>query len=176
MMNPGFLRKWLMVVAGTLALALCPWSGVFCQGMSAEGAEHHNQQGLAYFQKGFYEHAPKSQAAEAERNYGLAVREFKAAIAQDAAYAEAHRNLARVYFVQKNFAGAAQEYRRVTELASHDLDAYVNLALALLELNRTDQAIQALEEAKTHTAEPGVLQTLDGYIAKVRDHQGKEVR
>ena len=137
---------------------------------------YHNQRGMEYFKKGFYDHAPKNQAAEAERNYGFAIKEFKAAISRDSSYTEAHRNLARVYYVQKNFDGAAEEYKKVTELAPGDLDAYVNLALALIELKRLDEAIQALENAKDQTSDPKALNTLDTYIAKVRAHQAKEVR
>jgi Flp pilus assembly protein TadD len=73
--------------------------------------------------------------------------------------------------VQKNFAGAAEEYRRVTELAPADLDAHINLALALIELNRDDEAIKALENAKGQTSDPKALATLDDYISKVRNHR-----
>ena len=104
------------------------------------------------------------------------MQEFKAAIARDSAYADAHRNLARVYYIQKNFAGAAEEYQRVTELAPGDLDAYVNLALAMIELKRPDAAIRALENAKTRTSDPQALETLDAYITKVRAYQGEAVR
>jgi len=78
--------------------------------------------------------------------------------------------------VQKNFDGAAAEYKKVTELAPGDLDAYVNLALALIELKRLDEAIQALENAKQQTPDTRALDALDTYISKVRAHQAKEVK
>jgi tetratricopeptide (TPR) repeat protein len=169
-------KRLLTVVAATLILAFLFLPGAFCQDRGAGEAGYHNQRGMDYFKKGFYDHAPKSQVAESERNYGLAIQEFKAAIARDSSYTEAHRNLGRVYYVQKNFDGAAGEYKRVTELAPGDLDAYVNLALALIELKRLDEAIQALENAKQQTSDTRALDTLDTYISKVRAHQAKEVK
>ena len=171
-----FLRRFVAVVAGTVILVLLSLTEAFSQDIGSGEAGFHNQQGMEYFKKGFYDHAPKNQAGEAERNYGLAVKEFKAAIAGDFSNAEAHRNLARVYYVQKNFAGAAEEYQRVAELAPNDLDAYVNLALTLIELKRPEEAIQALEDAKGQTSDSKALETLDSYIAKVRGYSGKEVR
>ena len=176
MVKPVFRERLLAVIAGTVILALVSVPGAFCQVRSVGEAGYHNQQGMEYFKKGFYDHAPKNQVAESEQNYGFAIKEFRAAISRDPSYTEAHRNLARVYYVQKNFDGAAQEYKRVTELAPNDLDAYVNLALALVELKRLDEAIQTLENAKQQTSDAKVLDTLDTYIAKVRAHQAKEVR
>ena len=176
MMRPVFLVRFLAVIAATVMLAFFSVPRAFCQDRSVDEAGFHNRQGMEYFKKGFYDHAPKNQAAEAERNYGLAVKEFKAAISRDFSFAEAHRNLARVYYVQKNFDGATEEYKRVTELAPGDLDAYVNLALALIELKRPAEAIEVLENAKGHACDPKVLETLDSYIDKVRTHQEKEVR
>ena len=176
MIKPVFLERLLEVIAATGILVFLSLPGAFCQDISAGEACLHNQQGMVYFKKGFYDHAPKNQAADAERNYGLAVKEFKAAILRDFSYTEAHRNLARVYYVQKNFDGAAEEYKRVTELAPGDLDAYVNLALALLELKRPAEAIQVLENAKGHACDPKALETLDSYIEKIRTHQDNEVR
>jgi tetratricopeptide (TPR) repeat protein len=176
MMRPVFLVRLLAVIAPAVMLAFFSVPRAFCQERSVDEAGVHNRQGMEYFKKGFYDHTPKNQDAEAERNYGLAVKEFKAAISKDSSFAEAHRNLARVYYVQKNFDGAAEEYKRVTELAPSDLDAHVNLALALIELKRPAEAIQVLENAKGHARDPKVLETLDSYIDKVRTHQENEVR
>jgi tetratricopeptide (TPR) repeat protein len=176
MVKPVFREGLLALIIGTVILAFLSPPGAFCQDRGAGEAGYHNQRGVEYFKKGFYDHAPKNQVAESEMNYGLAIKEFQAAISRDSSYTDAHRNLARVYYVQKNFDGAAEEYKRVTELAPSDLDAYVNLALALIELKRPDEAIQALENAKQQTSDPKALDTLDTYIAKVRAHAGKEVR
>jgi tetratricopeptide (TPR) repeat protein len=176
MVKSLFSGRFLLLLAVSMIMVFSFTSGAFCQTTGADEASFHNQRGMEYFKKGFYDHAPKNQFGEAERNYELAVKEFQAAITRDSSNIEAHRNLARLYHVQRNFTGAADEYQKVAELAPNDLDAYVNLALALLELKRSDDAIQALEDAKTHTSDPKALETLDSYLAKVRAYQGKEVR
>jgi tetratricopeptide (TPR) repeat protein len=171
-----FIKSLLAIIAGTVILAFFPLLGAFSQEQGEGHPGYYNQRGMEYFNKGFYDHGPKNQKLEADRNYGLAVKEFRAAIAKDPSYTEAHRNLARVYFLQKKFDGAAEEYQRVTELAPDELDAYVNLALALIELKRLDQAIQALEKAKRQTSDPKAMMTLDSYLSKVRAYQAQEVR
>ncbi len=176
MKKPLFLEKVLAGIAGVVIVLLIFVPGALCQESGADEANIHNQQGMEYFKKGFYDHTPRHQDAEAERNYGFAVKEFTAAISKDPSSAEAHRNLARVYHIQKNFAGAAEEYKRVTELDSGDLDAYVNCALASVELKRFDEAIQLLKDAKGQTSDPKALELLDSYIDKVSAHQAKEVR
>ena len=144
--KPVFHGKMLAVAAGILVFMFLSVPVGFCQTDGVGGADYHNQQGIAYFKQGFYHHTPKNQAADAERNYGLAVKEFQAAIAEDPFFTDAHRNLARLYYVKKNFDQAAKEYKRVTELSPSDLDAYVNLALSLVELGKFDEALQALEK------------------------------
>ena len=176
MVRPVFRETFLAVIAGTVMLVLLFSPPALCHDGDVGEAGYHNQRGTEYFKKGFYDQAPKKQAADAERNYGFAIKEFRAAISRDPSYTEAHRNLARVYYVQKNFDGAAQEYKRVTELAPSDLDAYVNLALALIELKRLDEAIETLENAQQQTSDTRALDTLDTYISKVRAHQAKEVK
>lgn len=168
-------KKLPTLIAVTFAFVFLSLTDAYCQDTGADDAGYHNRQGMEYFKKGFYDHAPKHQDAEADKNFGFAVKEFLAAITKDSSSTEAHRNLARVYYVQKNFAGAAEEYKRVTELAPGDLDAYVNCALANIELNRFDEAIQLLKNAKTQTYDPKALETLDSYIAKATA-QAKGVR
>lgn len=176
MVKPEFLARVLAILACTVIFALASLPGAFCQETVAEETASHNQRGLEYFSKGYYEHSPKNQRAEVEKNYGLAVNAFKAAIAKDPSHPAAHRNLARVYFLQKNFDGAVKEYQTVVALDPDDLDAYVNLALACLELKKLDAAIQALEDAKGQTSDPKALETLDSYLAKVRAYQAETVR
>ena len=148
-----------------LFLVLSTGSSSMC---GAQGsASPHNEQGLRYFKKGFYEHAPHNRHQEADRNYELAVSEFKKAIAANDNDVAAHRNLARVYHVQQKYALSAAEYKRVTELSPEDLEAYVNLAVAYSHLHRYDEAIEQLELAKTKTNDPAAIGKLNGYIEKV---------
>jgi len=176
MVKSLFPRRFLSILAGSMIMVFSFTSGAFCQAAGADEASFHNQRGMEYFKKGFYDHAPKNQLGAAERNYELAVKEFQTAIARDSSNIEAHRNLARLYHVQRNFTDAADEYQKVTVLAPNDLDSYINLALALIELKRIDDAIRALEDAKMHTSDPKALETLDSYLTKVRVYQGKEVK
>lgn len=176
MVKPGFHTRVLAVLACTAIVASISLPGAFCQETTAGEAASRNQRGLEYFSKGYYEHAPKNQSAEVEKNYELAVKEFKAAIARDPSHSAAHRNLARVYFLQKNFDGAVKEYQTVVALVPDDLDAYVNLALAFLELKKPDEAIRALEDAKGQTSDPKTLGTLDSYLAKIRAFQPETAR
>jgi tetratricopeptide (TPR) repeat protein len=169
-------RRLLAVMGIAVIFTILSIPAAFCQINKAGEAEYHNQQGMTYFKKGFYDHAPKNQVADTERNYGLAIREFKAALESDPFHIDAHRNLARVYYVKKDFNSAAGEYRRVTELLPGDIDAYVILALSLTKLRRFDEAIEALESGKQHTSDPEVLNKLDTYIAKIVAHQAGEVK
>jgi tetratricopeptide (TPR) repeat protein len=168
-------KKLLAVIAWVLVIFFlsAPWA--FSQARGLSRADDHNQRGMEYFNKGFYDHSPKQQAVEAERNYGLALKEFLAAISADPLHPEAHKNLARLYYLKKNFDNAALMYQRVTELDPGDLDTYVNLALALIELKRFNEAVQALEKAKTQTSDPKALEKLDTYISRILAHQAKEV-
>jgi tetratricopeptide (TPR) repeat protein len=171
-----FRERLLAAIAGTVMLVLLFLPAALCHGGDVGEASYHNQRGMEYFEKGFCDHMPKKQVADAERNYGFAIREFRAAISRDTSFTDAHRNLARVYYVQKNFQGAAEEYRAVTELVPGDLDAYINRALALVELKRLGEAIQTLEDAKQRTPDPKARDTLDGYIAKAKALQVEGVR
>ena len=154
-----------------LVVLLVTASPARCAEQPEQDAAHHNQVGLEYFNKGFYDHTPRLQVQESGHQYRAAEDAFKRAIAADPFFVDAHRNLARLYHVQKNFPGAADEYKKVTELAPSDVDTYVNLALAYVESGRHDDAIDALEKAKSHTSDPKARDTLNRYIDNVRKHR-----
>ena len=100
---------------------------------------------------------------------GLAVMEFQKAISASPKNAEAHRNLARLYYVRKQYPQAAHSYGTLTVLEPHNIDTYVQLALCYTRLNQFDEAIRELEIAKTKTDDPGVITKLDKYIRKIMD-------
>jgi len=137
---------------------------------SAKESEH-NRKGLAYYNAAFYQHLPHGKQREADNSFELAITEFRQAITSNPNYADAHRNLARVYFVQKNFQQAADAYRTVTLLKPEDIDAFVLLALSYTEINKFPEAIEALQAAKTHTSDQGVVGKLDGYIEKIGERK-----
>ena len=155
------------IVGVLLALLLLFAGGPFSVCQAQGGGSSHNDNGLKYFKKGFYEYAPHNKHQEANQYYEMAVSEFRKAIAENEGNAAAHRNLARVYHVQKKYALSAAEYKRVTELNPQDVDAYVNLAVAYTHLNRFDEAREQLELAKTKTNDPVAIGKLNGYIEKL---------
>jgi tetratricopeptide (TPR) repeat protein len=126
-----------------------------------------HERGVAHFERGFYEFLPRGRAAEAAGEFDLAVREFKQALELDPTRAQTHRALARVYRVQERYLLAAEHYQKVTELTPHDIDAYVFAADALAEAGRLEDAGNMLQRAKTMTADPGALKSLDGLLEKL---------
>jgi tetratricopeptide (TPR) repeat protein len=134
-------------------------------------ANFHVQKGLEFYNKGFYEFAPKSQQEEARQNYDLAASEFQKAISANPSSEEAHRNLARVYYVQKKFEDAAREYKKVTELNPSDIDSHVLLALTLTKIDKFDEAIAELQNAKNRTTDENILEKLNGYIQKIEQNR-----
>jgi tetratricopeptide (TPR) repeat protein len=146
----------------------CLVSLVGAQGKNdSAGEAYHIQKGMEYYNKGFYQSAAKRQQEEAKQNYELAISEFKMAISVNPDSEVAHRNLARVFYVQKNFEEAAREYKKVTELNPYDIDAHVVLALTLTKMKRFEEAIAQLQDAKTWTTDDKILEKLDGYIQKL---------
>jgi len=130
-----------------------------------------NHKGLDYYNEAFYRHIPNGQKSEADRYFEMAAQEVKGAIALNPKYAEAHRNLARLYYVRKQYPEAAEAYRGLTLLDPEDLDSYVQLALTYTHMNRYPEAIQQLEMAKSHTTNREVIGKLDSYIQKAREHK-----
>ena len=91
-----------------------------------------------------------------------------AALLINESYVEAHRHLARVYYVQNNFSEAAEQYKKVTELAPGDIDAYLNLASSYERMKRYSEAIEQLEKAKTLSSEKKVVDKINGLIVKLQ--------
>jgi tetratricopeptide (TPR) repeat protein len=167
------MSKKLLVylAAGIVSLALSV-SFVGAQGNDDSANEgYYIQRGLEYYKKGFYEFAPKGKQEEARQSYELATSELKKAIYVNPNSEEAHRNLARVYYVQKNFAEAAKEYKKVTQLNPYDIDSRVVLALALTKVKNFEEAMAELQDAKAWTSDEKILEKLDGYIRKLEENR-----
>jgi tetratricopeptide (TPR) repeat protein len=125
------------------------------------------ERGRAHFEAGFYRLTPKHRAAEAAREYALAVRSFRQAIAADPENEAAYRHLARVYAVQRRPAEAAAAYKKVIALNPGDVDVYLFAALYLAESQRYGEAIKILWSAKGYTEDKAALRKIDGYIGKI---------
>jgi len=132
---------------------------------------YYNKNGMSYFNKGYYKLIPKNKKGEALQNYELAIKEFKKAIAINKNYVQAHRNLARVYYVQKKYLKAAEQYKKVTDLEPSDIDIYIMIALAYTKIQRHAEAIEQLKIAKTFTADETVIQKLDGYVEQLEQEE-----
>jgi len=163
----------LFLFLGMLVFAITSVSTVAQAGPpDGKGIEaYHNQKGLEYYHKGFNDLTPKKKDREVEQNYQQAIAEFEKAVAANPDYVEAHRNLARVYYVKKDYQRAAEQYKKVTMLDPTDVDSYVNLSLACMKLNRYDDAIQELENAKAQTSDGSVIKKLDEYIQKIQQNR-----
>jgi tetratricopeptide (TPR) repeat protein len=169
-----YRRCRLLFIFLVLLIFVLTFASASAQNESPESQKkgaYHNQKGLEYFKKGFYDLAPNKKDKEAEQYYQQAIAEFKQAIDANPEYEEAHRNLARVYFIKKDFEKAAEQYKKVVTLRPSDIDAHVNLALSYLALDKYDDAIQALENAKSETSDESVIKKLDGYIQKIQQNR-----
>lgn len=136
-------------------------------GSVSSGVAYHNQQGLRHFKKGFYELTPQQRKEEASQEYRLAIQAFKKALSINPDDAEALRNLARVYAVQKDFLLAAEHYVKLTELDPNDLDAYLGAASAYERAQRYDDARAQIETVKNKTTDPEIIEKLDGYLEEI---------
>ncbi|MBN2372823.1 tetratricopeptide repeat protein [bacterium] len=144
-----------------------PSEGCASQGIAKDEA-YYNETGLGYFNKGFYELMPRGKREEASQLFEQAIAAFKEAISLNENYVEAHRNLARVFYVQKRFSEAAESYKKVAELTPNDIDTYLKIASAYTKLNNHSEAIEQLEKAKGLAIDQTVIDKLDNYIKKIK--------
>ena len=140
-------------------------------GKNTPSESYHNEKGLSHFKNGFYNLTPKKQKEEASIEYELAIQEFSKALAINPDSAEVHRSLARVYYVQKKYLKAAEHYKKLTNLDPYDIDSYLYTASALEKARKYDEAITELEIAKHKTANPQIIEKLDGYIGKIEQRR-----
>jgi len=160
----------LVATAGSAFFVFSTYEHGESQGTTQDEA-YYNERGMSYFNEGFYNLTPKGREAEASQAYEKAITALKEAIAINENYVDAHRNLARVYYMQKRFSEAAQEYERVTALAPYDIDVYVKLASAYAKLHQYSEAIEQLEKAKTFTSENVVLNRLNDFIKRLEQKE-----
>ena len=141
------------------------------QALSQEIAQDevfYNEQGLSFFNQGYYTSLPQGRSQEADQLFEQAIAAFKRSIAIKETYADAHRNLARVYYVQKRFAEAALEYERLIELMPEDIDIYVKLATAYANQGKDPEAIDVLERAKEVASDERVVILLNEFIQRLQ--------
>jgi tetratricopeptide (TPR) repeat protein len=168
MRKHGVLIPFILTLLFFLILPAAAAAG----GEETHGAAWFNSEGLSHFNRGYYEELPAGKEAAAEESFRMAREAFQKAVALDDGFVEAHRNLGRLYGIQKKYELAAEEYRKVVDLEPGNVDAYLPLASALDRLGRVDEALDILKRAKSATADPLVLKHLDGLIEKLEADRG----
>lgn len=126
-----------------------------------------NGRGLSHFKQGYYELIPQGRGAEAQQEMARAEEAFRRAIEINPDFVDAHRNLARLYYLQEKFDQAAAEYAQVIRLAPEDVDTYVQMAVVETERGNFQAAVDLLESAKKITDDQHALTQLDAYIRKI---------
>ena len=164
-----FIRRKFIAVCFSLALVLpaVAIAGAGDAGDPGPDAVSANQKGLAHFKHGYYDLVPRGRKAEAHEELALAEKAFQRAITFNEDFIDAHRNLARLYYLQEKFEQARNEFAKIMRLDPGDIDSYVQMALAEIELENFQEAIRHLEAAKQQTDDPKIIRKLDGYIQKI---------
>ena len=107
--NYGMRPRLLAVIAAFLLNSALLGTAAPAPRMESRDAEY-NRKGMRFYNEAFYGKVPKGLHREAERLFDLAALEFQNAIAANPRSAIAYRNLARLYYVRKQFPQAAQMY------------------------------------------------------------------
>jgi tetratricopeptide (TPR) repeat protein len=78
-----------------------------------------------------------------------AIMAFKAAIGEDAEYADAYVQLGAIYFGQKDYKGALEAFTSATEKAPKNAEAFANLGRVQMKLKKYEKATETLQTALT---------------------------
>jgi tetratricopeptide (TPR) repeat protein len=167
------INKPTLAIVLLLIMAVSP--GAFAGSDNAPGAlpekAQINQQGLTHFKRGYYEMIPRGRKVEAQQEMARAEQAFIRAIEIDPDFTDAHRNLARLYYLQEKYDQAAIEYSHVLRFDPGDIDTYVQMAVVETELGNFEKAVNHLEAAKNETDDEQVIQKLNDYIQKIKEAQ-----
>jgi rhomboid protease GluP len=85
-------------------------------------------------------HAANGQTLLIENKTEQAIAELQTAIRQRPGYLPAHYQLARAYWIKRDFASAESELKRVIQLNPKDEGSYYYLGMTYLQENRPEQA------------------------------------
>jgi tetratricopeptide (TPR) repeat protein len=128
---------------------------------------YYNEQGLSSFNEGFYNLLPAGKKEEAALQFQDAIAFFKKALEINSDFTEARHNLARVYFIRKEYAQAVEEYKKVVDLAPEDMDARLAIASACVKLGRRDEAIEQLKMARDMNDDSIIIDKLNTLIESI---------
>jgi Flp pilus assembly protein TadD len=104
-------------------------------------------------------------------NLGEAEKELKAALAADMFFGPAHSNLGTVFFRQKKFYQACQEYQYAAEMMPKKAEPRGNLGLVLEAVGRFEEAAKAYEDALT--CDPDAI-VIEGNLARAYVRLGRK--
>jgi tetratricopeptide (TPR) repeat protein len=165
------MKKTGMMTLGILiTLVLVPFTVLRSGGMEDEA--FFNDKGLGHYNRAYYEFLAAGKTAQAEEEFEKAALAFREVIGINDRFVEAHRNLGRVYTVQKKDGAAVDEYRKVVDLEPGNLENYLPLASALERLGRFDEAREVLTRAKALSGDSQVREGFDRLIEKLNDRGG----
>jgi tetratricopeptide (TPR) repeat protein len=98
------------------------------------------------------------------RNNEEAERFFKAALALDSCFADAWNNLGTLYFSQRRFLPAVEQYSRAIECKPDYWEAWLNRSNARYEAHDYTSALADLKRVEEHKADTAALYFMQGAI------------
>ncbi|MCD6485967.1 MAG: tetratricopeptide repeat protein [Syntrophobacterales bacterium] len=163
------LKHFKLLVSIIISLALFISSGgdIATSKEIQFSANYYNDQGLSSFNKGFYNLLPKRKKEEAAIHFENAARSFKKALEINGDFTEARRNLARVYFIRKEYARAVEEYKKVVALDPYDMNARLAIASAYVKLGMHEEAIAQLRTARDMNDDPVIIDKLNTLMESI---------
>ena len=114
-------------------------------------APQHNELGYIY---------------ESQQKYGLAEKEYKAAIRRQKDWPVPYFNLGNVYFKMQDLTKAEEYYREAIERDPSHSDAMNNLAYVLCERDSDEEARKWIEEALSINTKDEYLATRNKILSK----------
>lgn len=157
----------MVLLAVLLTPALAPAAPSPGQASTRSEATDNVRQGLAHFERAFYQLMPGNRSGEAEAEFDLAEAAFLREVSLRPASVAAHRALARLNAVRGRDVQAAREYDEVARLEPSDADALVLAALSYAKLGHFDTARNRLLDARGRTDDAAALARLDEYLARL---------
>ena len=165
------MKRWILLSGAALAA----FSVLFSTSLNAgpalpDAAAQHADRAKAFFDEGFYGWLARGNRSEAQARFELAVRENRRAVELNPNLEQAHRQLARIYHVQKRYDEEIGARREVLRLDPSDVDERVRLADVLTRERRFPEALVELRTARAYTDDPHAVELIDRYIEIVSEH------
>ena len=139
-----------------------------CPGMIpssvAQTAEELERDGLAHFQKAYFEAIPGKDRTKADAEYVLAENAFQEAIRRKPGRVDPYLHLGRTCFVQKKYLKAVNAYEKALNVAPERKETYLQLASALDMAGDYQGAAEVLKELREQEKDEHSLRVLDELI------------